>query len=344
MNRLICIYLVIFVATISCTKENPLKIGESLPYESSSIKLELISSSLPFGIRDIYFSDASNGIAVSYDGKIYKSDDYGISWTTQYSNPVTEQPFYQILFTDTNIGYVVGGSTSCGGTGCTPSGGVILKTIDGGASWINVFQAGKVEIVSIAKNSSGDLFAVSNGTKGRIIRSTDNGSNWSTIDSTDFHLEKVTFSDNIGYCTGANGKIIRSINNGSTWELAATLNAYYVSDIRFISNSGYCIANNQSIYKTNDTGTNWVQKYSSDFFSLVLHPVTETRCLVFGGGSYTGGDFGYWYGAFRQTTDSGDDWNVTELTDIGPIRYISFYSPTDGYVVADNKLIKVTLK
>lgn len=344
MNRLICISLVIFFATISCTKENPLATGESLPYESSSIKLELISSSLPLGIRDIYFSDTSNGIAVSYDGKIYKSDDNGVSWTTQYSNPIPEQPFYQILFTGASVGYVVGGSVSCGGTGCIPSGGVILKTIDGGASWINVFQAGKVEIVSIAKNSTGELFAVSNGTKGLIIKSTDSGSNWTTIDSTDFRLEKITFNNNIGYCTGANGKIIRSINNGSTWELAATLDAYYVTDIRFTSNNGYCIVNNQSIYKTSDTGNNWTQKYSSDFYSLVLHPVTETRCLVFGEGRYSGGDFGHWYGAFRQTTDSGDDWTITEFTDIGPIRYISFYSSTDGYAVADRKLIKVTLK
>ena len=126
--------------------------------------------------------------------------------------------------------------------------------------------------------------------------------------------------------------------------MAATLDALYLTDIRFINDNGYCIANNQSIYKTNNTGTNWTQKYSSDFFSLVLHPLTETNCIVFGGGRYTGGDFGHWYGAFRQTTDSGNDWNVTELTDIEPIRYISFYSPSDGYAVAEKKLIKVTLK
>ena len=75
-----------------------------------------------------------------------------------------------------------------------------------------------MEIVSVASNSSGDLFAVSNGTKGRIIKSTNAGSTWTTIDSTDFHLGKIIFSANIGYITAANGKIIRSLNNGDSWE------------------------------------------------------------------------------------------------------------------------------
>ena len=342
----IAILLVATTMIISCKKNNPLPIqtAETLPFENANIKLERISSSVPANVRAVHFFNPSSGVAISYEGKIYKTVDNGLTWTIQYSNPITDQPFSQILFTDTNIGYVVGGSNSCGGTGCIPSGGVILKTTDGGNSWTKVFQMSKVEFVSIASNNSGDLFVVSNGTKGRIIKSTNAGINWTTIDSTDFTLGKITFTSNYGFCSGQNGKIIRSSDNGGTWELAATLSAIYTDDIKFNSGNGYCIANNQTVYKTTDNGNNWTQKFHTEFQTFILNPLTENSCLVFGAGRSFGDFVLVSYGAIRQTTNAGNDWTETEFSDILPIRYTSFYSTTEGYAIAGSRLIKVTVK
>jgi photosystem II stability/assembly factor-like uncharacterized protein len=346
MNRVIFISLIFFLATASCIKENPnpAKTGETLPFENESIKLEVISSTVPANVRGIHFFTPATGIAITYDGKIYKSIDNGITWSLQYSNPVPDQPFYQVIFTDSNTGYIVGGSNSCGGTGCIPSGGVILKTTDGGNNWTNIFRKSRVTFVSIASNSSGDLFAISNGTKGRIHKSINGGINWITIDSTDFNLDKITFSNNLGFCLGKNGKILRSNDNGNNWELAATLSANYAHDIKFNSGSGYCIANNQTVYKTTDNGTTWTQKFDSDFQTYIVNPLTSDNCLAFGSGRSYGDFVLVTYGAIWQTTNSGNDWTEIQFNNITSIRYSSFYSDSEGYVSSGTELIKVTVK
>ena len=346
MNKVIYISLIFFLATASCKKDNsnPAQTGETLPFENESIKLELISSTVPSNIRGIHFFNPNTGVAITYEGKIYKSIDTGITWTLQYSNPVSNQPLFQILFTDSNTGYVVGGSTSCGGVGCIPAGGVILKTTDGGNSWTNILQKSLVSFVSIASNSSGDLFAISNGTKGRILKSINAGINWTTLDSTDFSLDKITFGNNYGFCTGKNGKILRSNDNGNTWELAATLSAYYTDDIKFNSGNGYCITNNQTVYKTIDNGNTWTEKYHSDFQTYIVNPLTSNNCLAFGSGRSFGDFVLVVYGAIWQTTNSGNDWTEIQFNDITSIRYSSFYSDSEGYVSSGTKLIKVTVK
>ena len=329
---------------VGCKKDDPIIYGETLPFENDNIKMELVSSTAPDFIRDIHFFNISKGIAVTYDGKIYMTIDEGVTWTLQYTNPIPNQPLFQVIFTSADIGYAVGGSKKCRVHRCIPPGGLILKTNDGGNSWSKVFEMDGVEFVSISVNSTGDLFAISNGTMGRISKSTNNGIDWTIIDSTNFHLNRIVFYNNFGFCTGTDGKIIRSSDNGNTWILATTLNANYVTDIKFNSGIGFCIANYMTVFKTNDDGSNWIQKFSSDFGSYVLNPLTSNSCLVFGSGWYTGWDFGNWTGAISQTTNSGDDWTETVLTDISRIRYTSFYTATNGYAVAEMKLIKVEVK
>ncbi len=331
----------------SCKKDiaNHSKTSETLPFENENIKLELISKSVPSNVRGIHFFDSTTGVSISYEGKIYKSTDSGATWTLKYSNPTPDQPLYQVLFIDSNVGYVVGGSNSCGGTGCIPPGGLILKTIDGGNSWTKVFQMSKVEFLSIASNISGDLFVVSHGTKGRIFKSINAGINWTIVDSTDFVLNTITFRGNYGFCTGQYGNIIRSIDNGGIWKLAATVNANYIGDIKFNGGNGYCIANNQTVYKTIDNGNNWTQNFHSDFQTYTLNPLTENSCLAFGAGRFYGGDWVYGnYGAIRLTKNSGNDWTETEFSDIEEIRYTSFYSASEGYANSGTRLIKVTVK
>lgn len=345
MKNLIYILLIGLLLTTGCKKDEVIPTGATLPFENNNIKIELFANPAPSSIRDIFFFNASTGFAVSYDGKIYKTTNNGVTWDLKYTNPTTNQPFFQILFTDANVGFVVGGSNSCGGTGCVPPGGLILKTTDGGNNWTKILQASSFEeFVSISSNSSGDLFAISNGTKGRIYKSTNAGLNWTTIDSLNFNLQKIFFADNFGYCSGMKGNIIRSSDNGTTWTLNTTFTANYATDIKFINGNGFCIADNQIVYKTTDNGNNWAQSLNHQSSSFVLNPLTANSCLVFGAGAYSGGDFGTWSGKLIQTTNAGDNWTETELKEIEPIRYSSFYSTTEGYAVAGSKLLKVKVK
>ncbi len=341
MKKLIYISLIGFLLITGCKKDKPVLTVATLPFETDDIKMESVGSFIHTNLTDIFFLNASIGFMVSYDGEIYKTTDNGVSWNLKYTNPTANQPFYQILFVDENLGYVVGGSASCGGTGCSPSGGIILKTIDGGNTWSTVLTHPSVEFVSIAVNSLTELFAI---TKSQIYKSTNAGINWVNIDSNHYSLNKINFNGSFGFCTGNGGKIIRSIDNGATWSSATTLAAYYATDIKFKSENGYCLANNQDIYKTDDNGENWIPTLNASYTSYVLNPLTENSCLAFGAGVSDGG-LGLYDGRVTQTTNGGSVWTTIEIRDILAIQWTSFYSATEGYAVsADGKLIRVTVK
>lgn len=344
MNKVIYSSFITVLIIIGCKKENPVPTGDKLPYENDSIKIELASASIPSSITDIYFFNKSTGIAITAYGEIYKITNNGFTWTIEFINPVLNQPLNKIYFTDTNSGYVVGGSNSCSEIYCNPPGAIILKTTNGGNNWLDIYEKSAEEFVSISVNSSGELFAVSNNNngKGRISKSLDGG-RWTTVDSTDFLLNKITFNDNYGFCTGANGKILRSNDNGSTWSLFNTLDAILVTDLKFSNGVGFCITNNMRVFKTTDNGSTWTETLFSDKSSFVLNPLTVNSCLVFGGGRYVT-ETKSMCGAVRLTLDSGSHWREIELVDILPISLTSFYSTTEGYIVAGSKLIRVTVK
>lgn len=351
MKKVIYLSFFILLFFIGCKKDSDLppdvQVEQNLPFENDYIKMDLITSSAPANVRDIHFLNSTKAIALTYKSEIFKTMNGGLNWTLQYTNPIIDQRLYQILFTDSNTGFAIGGSNSCSGKSCIPPGGLILKTIDGGVTWTNLYQKSGVEIVSISSNSSGDLFIISNGSKGRISKSTNGGTSWSIIDSTTFQLNKITFAGNFGFCTGMNGNIIRSSDNGNSWKLQTTLDAVYVTDIKFINDIGYCMANNMTVYKTTDFGLNWTKKFDSDGIFYGLIPVTKDICLIYGSAGYTGGCFGIFYGGIGQSINSGSDWTVIPLPEIPSILCTSFYSSTDGYLIGGyNKgyLIKVTLK
>ncbi|RTZ00372.1 hypothetical protein EKL98_15375 [Flavobacterium bomense] len=80
MKNLIYISLIGLFLITSCKKDDILTNGATLPFENNNIKIELVTTSAPLSIRDIYFFNASTGLAVSYDCKTYKPTTPGITW------------------------------------------------------------------------------------------------------------------------------------------------------------------------------------------------------------------------------------------------------------------------
>ena len=351
--------LFVTVLTItSCNKDyfpnppDPGKEAFELPFENSNLKMELISSSIPGSSRvtDIHFFNESTGVLITYDGKIIKTSNRGVTWSIQYSNASNAAPLNQILFIDDKVGYVVGGDENSYSD--HTSGGMILKTSDGGDTWTNVFQVtGSIKCNSIAKNNENTLFVIGNANthkSDKIFKSMDGGITWITSDYKDFKLSKIAFADKYGYCTGGaypgTGKIYKSVNNGDSWiEAKSFTNTDWTWDLAFKDSIGFCIGNNQSIYKTDDFGASWTLVHSGSSYKINL--LTYNSCLIWGGGGWSGGDFGYETGSIRQTTNGGKDWiDYRFKKDIGGLRCSSFYTETDGYVVAGKYLIKVTVK
>ena len=320
---------------------NPI-IKDSIPFENEDIKLEFTATT-SFIALDFHFFNASTGIAVTEDGKIYRTENAGVKWKVQYtSSPAI--PLNQILFTSPDVGYVVGGSNSCSGNGCSIPGGYILKTVDGGLTWQKILSVPDVEFSSIATNASGELFAACNAAA--IFKSTDAGNNWSLINNIPVHLYKIAFNKNVGICTAQGNKLLISTDNGNTWQLSDSLsNVFYTSSTAFNNDNGYLIADYQKIFKTTDNGNSWTLSLNEkNGRPWTLHVVNNNECVSFGAGSYSGGDFGTFDGAGWITKDAGLSWKYTEFGNTGLITNSSFYTATEGYIQAGSELIKVTIK
>ena len=317
--------------------------GSSLPLDTGSVRVSLVASGVPDEVKDCYFTSALAGVVVTGDGKIYQTADGGTTWALRYANPLPEQPLRQVLFTDARVGYAVGGSLQCGGTGCVPPGGRIVKTTDGGATWVSVWQLSGADIPSIAVNDAGELFAVANTATARILKSVDGGSNWQPVASEPFQLTKIVFDRSQGFCASAAGKVVRSTDRGTSWGEAATFSYPYLNELAFAAGIGFCVEGYGKVYRTTDNGSTWALVNTSTYSALVVKALTPASCLIFGAGEYSGGDFGTYNGSLRQTTDAGASWSEVALAGVGPVQCAGFYTSTAGYAISGKKLLSVQL-
>jgi photosystem II stability/assembly factor-like uncharacterized protein len=311
--------------------------------DNGSVRLDVVATTVPPGVRAMQFADAMAGVVATAYGKIYQTRDGGGTWALRYTNPSAGQPWRQVLFTDASVGYAVGGSVACLGPNCAAPRGRIVKTTDGGATWTSILQTSDAEIVSIAATGAGSLFAVANTATARILCSTDAGSTWTTVATQPFQLTKIAFDRTLGFCASAAGKIVRSTDSGATWAVAATFGYPYLNELGFATGVGYCVEGYGKVYRTTDDGSSWVLTSNTSFSSLAVQALTPSSCLIFGAGQYSGGDFGTYNGSIKQTKDAGRSWAESVLPGVGPVQCAGFYAPTAGFAIADTKLLQVTV-
>jgi photosystem II stability/assembly factor-like uncharacterized protein len=350
MRLLAFISGLLLLAAGACQKkevapEQPLaRVTATLPFENDDIRLRVVGNSVPDYSLDLHFFDQTTGLVSTGDGKIYRTTDQGSSWTLVYSTPSSDVSLNQILFTSRTTGYVVGGKTSCNGNGCVPPGGLVLKTTDGGSTWAVTYRRANLEFVSLAVNATGSLFAAANGAESGIWRSNDTGATWTRTENVANSMSKVVFNGTSGFYTGGGSRIARSTDDGSSWPYAATLTYNYVNDMAFSGGTGYHLKGYGSTLRSTDNGTSWQEVLLASGPVYKINVLTATSCLIWGGGPYTGGDFGIYQGAVRQTKDGGQHWSDIELSGTYRITVANFYSTQEGYAVSGSKLISVTVK
>lgn len=350
MRAHLCIAAAVLLTLTGCEKEQQkpastsTSVAVTLPFENQAIAIERVAASLPEQIQAVSFVSSALGVVTTYNGNVYRTTNGGQSWTLQYTTPVS-MPLTKVLFTTPTVGYAVGGELSCTGPGCIPPGGLILKTVDGGITWAVVYQDSNWKIVALALSNSGELLAATNGIGGsQLVRSANNGNSWTPVASWPAQLTELAFDGRFWYGATGNGKIIRSADNGVSWADVSSFTYPYVNTLAFNSNIGFCVTGYRSVYKTTDAGITWAPTATSSFSADVVNPLTPTSCLIFGGGRYSGGDFGTVSGSLRQTTDAGSSWTEIELTDVNRVRYTSFYTAHNGYAIAGNALLKIAVK
>ena len=241
------------------TSNNAISVGDNQTLVKTSNQGTMWTSQIlgsSFFARCLEFTSSTVGFAGGSDGGsvqyIYKTIDGGLSWSIVKTG--TPAAIYGISFLDASTGYAVCSS---------PGTSFIYKTTDGGSSWGSLGNSGisnwMKQIKAIDANN-----VICVGTGGKIQRSSDGGTNWTTSNNGTYDLTGISFpTSSIGYICGFGGKIMKSIDGGNSWNtlsIASSMNFYSIDFIDV--NRGFVVGQNGAIFYTSDAGATWTSQTS----------------------------------------------------------------------------------
>lgn len=309
---------------------------------------------LPQGnfLSSVDFVDANTGYAVGGAGTILKTTDGGENWTIL--DPGIMASFKSVDFIDANTGYAAGNHSTYGIK--------ILKTTDGGISWIPHLSSPQDErgwLNSIYFIDANNGFAVGStlleeGSPGAglILKTTDGGTNWIYMDVEDSEeLQSVYFTDiNTGFVLSggsihsASAKLFKTVDGGLNWtNLFTDLNNRYYSMCFPDSVTGYIVGSKGGILKSIDGGENWsaLSSGTTAYLSSVDFVDANTGYAV--GNDYSAGS-GYGYpDVILKTTNGGLDWFHQDQGSSNGLSSVLFSDSQTGYIVGGNGTILHTL-
>lgn len=204
-------------------------------------------------LNSLYFIDANTGYAVGKNSQILKTTDGGLSWHQQFVSLFLSE-FNSVCFINSNIGFVIGGRMHF------PYFGIIYKTTNGGNTWLLGFsQAPDISFTGISFPSSNTGYVVGKyeyGSSGVIYKTTNQGESWIQYGIVNKNLNDVFFSNvNIGYAVGEDGTILKTTNGSAIWNSQISNNDYDIHSVYFVRNDlGFTAGNRGSIQKTINGG------------------------------------------------------------------------------------------
>lgn len=196
-------------------------------------------------LTSVYFTNDSIGFIVGDYGKILKTANKGLSWSS-VSITGTTFKLESVFFPDVNTGYAAGHF------------GTIVKTTDGGLTWAPLTSGVNYTFYSVFFTDQNTGYVVG---QGGILKTTDGGENWTPQESgASFIPYSIFFTDNqTGYIAGTEGIIIKTTNGGGVginqnWESVINLEIFPnpVKDVLYLKIEP--ILGKASIYITNIEG------------------------------------------------------------------------------------------
>lgn len=245
--------------------------------------------------------------------------------------------------------------------------------------WINPLPTGNA-LTHVEVIDSTTAFAI--GKSGTILKTTNKGINWTTIESgfTDDLLYMSVIDKDTLYVCGEKLRVYKSTNGGSTWK--NILNQSFNTTSFFFVNPAVGYINSHSkLYKTIDYGATWVdlnvniefQSVNSIFFisidtgyaatqggsigkvlktndgglnwSIIPLPLNTTFSTVFFKDSFNGFLIGQ-LGAILKTNDGGQTWEIQNefpsSLTNSNLNNINFITNEIGFIVGGKDILKTT--
>lgn len=216
----------------------------------------------------VQFISASTGW-VLWDRGLIRTTDGGANWTHQ----ILEEHyyFYDMQFVNSTTGWVTGAYYPPGGGAQY----VILRTTDGGVSWIGHTSGVYVSQLHFSNASKGYVLA----NWRELFKTADGGATYQTMNiNTLDDLYDVFFIDGqIGWVAGRFGAIMKTTDGGDTWTKQNSGVITNLIRIHFTSSqTGWIAGSGGVLLRTSDGGATWKREDTGNSSSLnaVQTPVT----------------------------------------------------------------------
>ena len=193
-----------------------------------------------------------------------------------------------------------------------------------GTIWNNQFDQTKDVLWSVSFNKKNEIVAV--GDDGIILKSTDNGTEWTTQTKwlTKSSLNALSFCDeNNGLMVGSDGTIFKTSDGGNNWEKqsSGTKNSLY--DVCLIDNlNGTIVGDNGTILNTTNGGETWISQAQFLGTNQYFYKVNFFN-------KKDGWIFGYYTDRKHEilkTSDGANSWSVISNNIIDYLHDIIFFN------------------
>jgi len=224
-------------------------------------------------------------------------EGYGQSWRRvgDWGNDFTS-----IQWVNENLGYISGEK-------------ILLKSIDGGLSWVEQKSPDKGVIVDISffDERQGLLL----GAEGQIFRTQNGGESWTSYTHPqNLKWEKIQHLSNDQIVVmGEDGNFIRSSDGGQTWQDGNKVTSADINDFHFVNDTlGFAVTADAELLKTVNAGMDW--EVNPTGFEVPLNGVFFTSDST----GYAIGNLG----TIIKTVDAGLNWQFinsgidTDLADV----------------------------
>lgn len=186
-------------------------------------------------------------LAVGERGHILISMDNAKSW--QQQEVPTQSTLTSVYFINEKIGWVVGHDA------------VILKTIDGGFTWQQVYSAPEEQLPLLDIWFKDKNKGIAIGAYGYYLETEDGGITWNSryISEDDFHLNAIDVTkDGCLYIAAEAGNAYRSSDVGKTWEtMVLPYEGSFFTVKALDCNTVYVAGLRGNLYKSSDAGRTW---------------------------------------------------------------------------------------
>lgn len=272
-------------------------------------------------LTSVWFSSASQGIAVGNNGSIMKTSDGGSTWSRLAPAPNTAFSGSKLQFRSATTGWLLSSNE-----------GRIYKTQDGGATWSAPLTISLYGVTDYHFIDDTQGWAIAPG--GSVYRSTDGGQSWSAQSAISFSATAMRFVDTQrGLAVGPYGVIALTQDGGLSWRarasgVSAGLNKVVWAD----ASTAWAVGDSGTVIKSSDAGLSWAAVPVPTTNSLL-----DIQFIDANHGWIVGGN-----GTVITTADGGKNWRL-QVTNTSRAFYSVFFTDAQtGWLVGTGGTIMAT--